>query len=193
MVAWKTAVFGSTALATKELRYRKSNQCALLISLRHAPTNQTVQVVGTHLKAKTEFETVRLEQVKELVDTLQSWQKSHPWDCLVICGDFNDEPSSPCYQYMKNQDIIPLQSCYARYPVVCEGAPHQEEAPYTTYKKRHPVNVTCRTIDYIWVESSTRVTSVLSLPWPLPETSFPSDIYPSDHVLLGATIALTSE
>jgi len=199
LAAWREATFLQRAAATP-LRYGDGNQLALLVSLQHRASGRRLLVAVTHLKAKLGFEEQRRQQAALLVEALAA--RAADWDEAVVCGDFNDEPSSASYRLMASQAAVPLSSCYAAYPLAAEEAQAQPstpgvrltagEAPLTTLKQRQPEAVTCRTIDYIWTSSGLCVAALLALPWPPPSVPFPSALYPSDHILIGAKLSFAS-
>jgi mRNA deadenylase 3'-5' endonuclease subunit Ccr4 len=194
VVAWRSTMFACNIKDIVVHRFKDANQLALIVPLLHIASNQTLWLTATHLKAKRGFEETRTNQAKELIQALRA---RSPKDLVILCGDFNDEPSSQCYSYINSQELVPLHSCYARYhewrdPQLSSTGVSLEEAPYTTYKQRDPLEITCRTIDYIWADPRLMVRSLVSLPEPLPEVPFPSVDYPSDHLLIGAILSFQS-
>lgn len=195
LVAWKEENF--TACGSEEvLCFKKSNQQALLVLLEHRASKKRLLFAVTHLKAKIGFETVRRKQVEQL--TLRMSERNADWDEAVVCGDFNDEPTSESYKFFASQSTVPLASCYAAFPQEDALEPTdlgngvtltQGEAVFTTYKQRHPTQITCRTIDYVWRSSGLALGALLDLPWPPPAVPFPSSQYPSDHLMIGAKLS----
>jgi CCR4-NOT transcription complex subunit 6 len=136
-------------------------------------------IVCTHLKAKPGFEDIRLQQVKALSIHIQSFSKSLN---IVVCGDFNDEPTSLMYGYMcdhllSQPNPLVLQSVYDKL---------YGQSFFTTAKKRQSTVV--RTIDYIWTSNTLNITKLAPLPTltDLPKL-LPSIEYPSDHLPLCIT------
>ena len=166
-----------------------------MVLLRHRASHKRLLFAATHLKAKRGFEQVRLQQVQQLA--LRMRERAADWDEAVVCGDFNDEPSSESYKFFASQSHVPVTSCYASFPqdeswqsdmgngVVLT----RDEAPLTTYKQRHPTDITCRTIDYVWKSSGLGLSALLDLSWPPPAVAFPSAQYPSDHIMIGAKLS----
>lgn len=198
LAAWREETF-SPCGGEEVLLFKESNQQALLLVLLHRASNKRLLFAVTHLKAKRGFEAVRRRQVEELTERMR--ERSDEWDEAVVCGDFNDDPTSESYSFFASQAKVPLTSCYAAFP-----HPHSDqqcdlgngvvltkgEAPLTTFKQRHPTEVTCRTIDYVWRSSGLALTALLDLPWPPPAVPFPSAQYPSDHLMIGAKLRFQS-
>ncbi|TMW66426.1 hypothetical protein Poli38472_004191 [Pythium oligandrum] len=105
---------------------------------------------------------------------------------VIICGDFNNSPESPLYEYMENsfmqkpnlegvQDVF--RSAYGRYKQNAQSSPYhdaesslelglqheegkKDEPPHTTVNFRR-----CWTIDYVWYSQNTLVpTRILDIP-----------------------------
>ncbi len=190
-----------------------NSQVYAYMTLIHLETNKRIRFATTHLKAKPGFEELREQQVQTIVKSFERdyRQNQHrierkkteeeevdrTFDELILCGDLNDVPGSLCYTYLETQTTIPLTSCYASYPQREEDvravAPYNVErtvceAPFTTYKHRGKGVVVCRTIDYIWTTSGLCTTALLDIPWPPPLHGFPSDVYPSDHIMIAAQV-----
>ena len=153
--------------------YAESNQVAVVLRFRMGSVEFTVAV--THLKAKHEFAEKRMQQAGEL------WQRLFVRGLLggnlVVMGDFNDEPDSPCVRVFINDSPMGLKSAYECRP-----------PEYTTYKMRDKTY--CRVIDYIMCSRNIGVTKTLDLPardqfYPF---GLPSIDYGSDHLMLGVEL-----
>lgn len=132
-------------------------------------------VATTHLKARPGalMSTIRKEQGKALLDFVQSNSAGCP---MIICGDFNAEPSEPVYELLSNS-LLNLGSAYAYTG---------EEPEYTSWKVREDGEQR-QTLDYIFYsKNNLEVDSVLTFPsgCEIGETRLPSLIYPSDHLSL---------
>lgn len=137
----------------------------------------------THLKARNGalLSTLRNEQGKDLLDFVTAHYGGRP---VIICGDFNAEPSEPVYLTLLGNQVLRLASAYASTGDGSEAAPG--EPPYTTWKIREEGEV-CHTIDYVFYsKDSFTVEAVLDFPTgeEIGEGRVPSFGYPSDHFSL---------
>uniref|UniRef100_A0AAV1UJ85 Endonuclease/exonuclease/phosphatase domain-containing protein n=1 Tax=Peronospora matthiolae TaxID=2874970 RepID=A0AAV1UJ85_9STRA len=117
---------------------------------------------------------------------------------IVLCGDFNNSPESPIYEYMESSFMQKpnvegvseaFRSAYACYKpnALASASEHSEEALQSLKvekgKKTEPPHTTvnfrrCWTIDYIWYSKSTLVPSrVLAIP---PESELRAEDGPSN-------------
>jgi nocturnin len=128
---------------------------------------------STHLKAKEEFDSVRVEQLTILLNYIEQLEP-HP---VILCGDFNSQPGSNAYNRLAN-NTIGLVSAYRR-----EGEPS-----FTTIKKRDILQI--KTEDYIW-QRGFQVTSILDFPTfeAIGPNGLPSCSYPSDHLSLASKLS----
>jgi len=103
---------------------------ALLVNLRVKETGREVCVATTHLKARSGalLSTLREEQGKDLLRFVEERRQGRP---LVLCGDFNAEPTEPVYGGITNHPSG-LHSAYAQ-------AHNGTEPPYTTWKVHNPL------------------------------------------------------
>lgn len=168
-----------------EVWHVQSNQVVVLVVLRFRETGQEICVVTTHLKARqgTLLSTLRNEQGKDLLQFVQMHCSGRP---LIVCGDFNAEPSEPVYSTMLKCDQLQLGSSYMQYSGI--------EPPYTTWKIREDGEV-CHTIDYIFYSKhKMQVDQLLLFPTEdeLDENRVPSFRYPSDHFSLVVDFSLNS-
>lgn len=153
------------------IQYRVDNrlttQFAAIMSLESISESVfSVCLAATHLKARPGYEQVRLSQVKQLTSEIFSYNpRNYP---VIICGDFNDTPDSLACQKM----IKYFKSAYTN-----------ENSSWTTCKKRQ--ELVKRVIDYIFHDDKLKCVQTLNIP----EGSyvFPSELYPSDHLMIGAT------
>ncbi|UYV72747.1 CCRN4L [Cordylochernes scorpioides] len=105
----------------------ESNQVAIVATIRRLSDSQEFCIVTTHLKAKMHpsFVKMRYEQGESLLQLLQNY-RSLP---VIICGDFNAEPSEPVCQLMMASSLG-LDSAYRFL------SPRHEEPEFTTWKIR---------------------------------------------------------
>ncbi|XP_044734324.1 nocturnin isoform X2 [Chrysoperla carnea] len=166
----------------------QSNQVALVAILRIRETGQEICVSTTHLKAKTGalLSTLRNEQGKDLLEFVKVQAENRP---LILCGDFNAEPSEPIYMTVLKHNDLKLASAYANLKSGFENeitTSGEREPPYTTWKVRAEGEA-CHTLDYIFYSRDKfMVNSVLEFPSgdEIGEGRVPSLSYPSDHFSL---------
>ena len=140
----------------------------------------TFCVAVTHLKAKTGHDEYRLAQGKHLQLELSSFAQDLP---VIICGDFNAQPTELVYQYFSSKGELQLESAYAT-------ARKGKEPAFTSWKFR-PGKQSKYTIDYIWYSRGClQVKGVWSTPTEedIGETALPCLSYPSDHLAICASL-----
>lgn len=149
-----------------------------MVELCYNNNKQHLIVATTHLKAKSEFESLRVKQVTELLSAINEFNcDGYP---LVFAGDLNTEPSGEVYPLILNQGF---SSSY-------------HDAKFTTYKIRNNrdnggESEFCRTIDYIFYRN---LTCIDVIPLPTKEeigpNGLPTETHPSDHLNLTAKFSL---
>nr|CAD7445236.1 unnamed protein product [Timema bartmani] len=157
----------------------QSNQVAILLLLKLRGTGREICVATTHLKARNGalLSTLRNEQGKDFLEFVRAHAGPRP---VLLCGDFNAEPTEPVYHTILSHEFLRLASAYASLSV------RGEEPPYTTWKVREEGEV-CHTIDYVFYSrDSFSVDSLLEFPSgeDIGEGRVPSWNYPSDHFSL---------
>ena len=142
--------------------------------------NITICLIVTHLKAKHEFEKTRLKQIKQICDHLSSQEfliiYSEELNCkgLIICGDFNAEPTNESINYLKNFKFIQTKLSNAF-----------EDADFTTFKIREEEYI--RVIDYIFYYNLGLIkTNKLMTKTEIGPNGLPNESFPSDHLYLKA-------
>lgn len=178
----------------------QSNQVAIIVTLKNKETDDEFCIATTHLKAKTGalLSTLRNEQGKDLLDFIETKIQNRP---LILCGDFNAEPSEPIYFTVLKNNKLNLGSAYANLEKSRESlieernADDEDEAvtksgerepEYTTWKVRAEGEI-CHTIDYVfYTKDKISVDAVLNFPTSeeIGEGRVPSLAYPSDHFSL---------
>lgn len=137
---------------------------------RFAKGPREFYVVATHLKAKEEFDDLRVQQIDSLLEKTFSWDVP-----VLICGDFNSKPDSKAYRriYENTQGLLSSH----------RGVFREAEPEYTSIKYRDHLEI--KTIDYIWIKgfSVLRVATFPSL-GTIGENGTPHANYPSDHFAL---------
>lgn len=130
-------------------------------------------LLTTHLKAKAEFDSVRVEQANILLERLRGIREIP----IILCGDFNSLPGTNAYKVIKENDIG-LSSVYGV----------QKELEYTTVKVRERLQI--KTEDYIW-QRGFAIKKLLSIPSleEIGTTGLPNGNYPSDHISLLASFS----
>lgn len=190
-------------LATNHLRLSammlKTNQVAVVCTLRCHETGRRFCVAVTHLKARSGWESLRSAQGSSLLQSLRTitMGTTLPRDTikgvtggeegeeggvpLIVCGDFNAEPWEDVYQRFASSPLG-LDSAYK-----CLSADGRSEPPYTSWKIRRSSGESRHTLDYIWYSrQSFHVDAVLELPSEeqIGPDRLPSYHYPSDHLSL---------
>lgn len=165
-----------------------TNQVAIVQSLQCRATGRGLCVAVTHLKARSGWERLRSAQGADLLHSLQG-MVSGPDSALplVVCGDFNAEPTEDVYRRFSCSPLG-LDSAYKLLSV--DG---RTEPSYTTWKIR-PSGESRSTLDYIWYSRDTlSVRSILDIPSEeqIGPDRLPSYHYPSDHLSLLCDISFT--
>ncbi|XP_064190593.1 nocturnin-like isoform X1 [Anguilla rostrata] len=158
----------------------KSNQVAVVQTLRCRATGRSLCVAVTHLKALSGWEHLRAAQGSDLLQYLQAASEGRPGLPLLVGGDLNAEPDEEVYQRFAASGLG-LDSAYKQLSP--DGL---AEPPYTTWKIR-PSGESCHTLDYVWYSRrGLRVHALLELPTAeqIGPDRLPSYSYPSDHLSL---------
>ncbi|CAL8264376.1 unnamed protein product [Lota lota] len=157
-----------------------TNQVAIVQTLRCHATARQLCVAVTHLKARSGWERMRSAQGADLLHRLRTITSRTPDLPLVVCGDFNAEPSEDVYRRFLASPLR-LDSAYRLL-----SADGQTEPAYTTWKIR-PSGESRGTLDYIWYShDSLSVDTLLDIPSEeqIGPDRLPSYHYPSDHLSL---------
>ena len=164
-----------------------TNQIALLTLLHEKSRDMSLCCIVTHLKAKAGNEALRLAQGQYLLGVVQEFLANKPEKVpVVICGDFNAEPSEPVYKHFEDESGFTLRSAsvsaFGREPV------------FTTWKVRPGMEVK-HTIDYVWHTADLAVPGFVSFPEEchVSEGRYPCLEYPSDHLSLIFDLSVTWE
>ncbi|XP_009890476.1 PREDICTED: nocturnin [Charadrius vociferus] len=157
----------------------KTNQVAIAQTLKCNETGRLFCIAVTHLKARTGWERFRSAQGCDLLQNLKNITQGAKIP-LIICGDFNAEPTEEVYREFSNSSLN-LNSAYKLL-----SPDGQSEPPYTTWKIR-PSGECRHTLDYIWYsQHALNVNSALGLltEEQIGPNRLPSFNYPSDHLSL---------
>ncbi|MBN3306576.1 NOCT protein, partial [Amia calva] len=166
----------------------KTNQVAIAQTLRCKESGRLFCVAVTHLKARSGWEVFRCAQGLDLLQNLQSITEGMGIP-LLICGDFNAEPTEDVYRRFANSSL----NLNSAYKLLSHDG--QSEPPYTTWKIR-PSGESCHTLDYIWYsQHAFSVDSVLVFPTEeeIGPNRLPSYNYPSDHLSLVCDFSFNDE
>ncbi|XP_041845352.1 nocturnin [Melanotaenia boesemani] len=175
-----------------------TNQVAIVQTLTCRLSGRRLCVAVTHLKARSGWERLRSAQGADLLQSLRSItsrgggglsEPSSGTTPLIVCGDFNAEPSEDVYRRFVSSPLG-LDSAYKL--LSCDG---QTEPAYTTWKIR-PSGESCSTLDYIWYsQKALSVESLLDIPTEdqIGPDRLPSYHYPSDHLSLLCDISFKEE
>ncbi|KAL7394774.1 hypothetical protein ABVT39_003830 [Epinephelus coioides] len=176
-----------------------TNQVAIVQTLNCQVTGQKLCVAVTHLKARSGWERLRSAQGADLLQNLRSITSANVSSRqneavsgtipLVVCGDFNAEPSEDVYRHFSSS-TLGLNSAYKLL-----SRDGQTEPAYTTWKIR-PSGESCSTLDYIWyTHDALSVECLLDIPTEeqIGPDRLPSYHYPSDHLSLLCDISFREE
>ncbi|XP_054483623.1 nocturnin [Anoplopoma fimbria] len=176
-----------------------TNQVAIVQTLTCQVTGRRLCVAVTHLKARSGWERLRSAQGADLLQSLRSitsqgggcGQSKAASDAvpLVVCGDFNAEPSEDVYRRFSSS-ALGLNSAYKLL-----SSDGQTEPAYTTWKIR-PSGESCSTLDYIWyTHDALSVQCLLDIPTEeqIGPDRLPSYHYPSDHLSLLCDVSFREE
>ncbi|XP_062281465.1 nocturnin [Scomber scombrus] len=174
-----------------------TNQVAIVQTLHCRVTGRRLCVAVTHLKARSGWERLRSAQGADLLQRLRSITcgsggQSETVSCkdpLVVCGDFNADPSEDVYRRFSSSPLG-LDSAYKLL-----SSDGQTEPAYTTWKIR-PSGESCSTLDYIWYsQEALGVECLLDIPneEQIGPDRLPSFHYPSDHLSLLCDISFREE
>ncbi|XP_050967150.1 nocturnin [Labeo rohita] len=165
----------------------KTNQVAIIAALRCRATERAFCVAVTHLKARSGWEVLRsaqgsdlLRNLRNVAQRIETEEQSDTDIPLIVCGDFNAEPSEDVYRKFATSNLG-LDSAYKHLST--DG---KNEPPYTTWKIR-PSGESCHTLDYVWYSHRAfDVNAVLDFPTAeqIGPNRLPSYNYPSDHLSL---------
>ncbi|XP_050983399.1 nocturnin [Labeo rohita] len=181
----------------------KTNQVAIVATLRCRLTGRIFSVAVTHLKARSGWEAFRsaqgahlLQQLCDLttqshleIDVENRTRDGEEGIPLVVCGDFNAEPSEEVYRRFMTSPLG-LESAYK-----CLSEDGNTEPLYTSWKIR-PSGESRSTLDYIWYsERAFQVDAVLRIPSEeqIGPDRLPSYHYPSDHLSLVCDLSFSQQ
>jgi nocturnin len=149
------------------------------LNLREKNSGNEICVSTTHLKARSGalLSTLRNEQGKDILEWLEAIRADRP---VIICGDFNAEPSEPVYKTMTQNEKTPLQSAYDMTVDEKEG-----NLEYTTWKIRE-TGEQKHILDYIFHSPQLQAVSTMNMPTEdqIGEDRLPSLQFASDHLSL---------
>lgn len=160
---------------------------------------RNIYLSATHLKAKAGFEERRRDQGRILLQALNAFigerEAGHALaaapPAVIVCGDFNDEPSSLVVAEMlaASGPALPasLRSALDHYPAAADPI-------FTTFKMRTLGNEQKRVIDYVFYSpAALSVVALLHMPTiaELPDR-LPCTAYPSDHIACGVRFAFVA-
>lgn len=142
----------------------QSNQVAIVANFGIKGMDTEICVCTTHLKARhgSLLSKLRNEQGRDLLRFVKQFAENRP---LLLCGDFNAEPTEPIYSTILKYDTLNLSSAYADIKEEVEKCNKHEDNPieesdkisssikrepsYTTWKIRAQ-GEECHTIDYVF-------------------------------------------
>ena len=152
-----------------------TSQVALIANLFDKVQGRTLSCAVTHLKAKGGYEDLRHAQGSELLKSVSECLTEDK--SVLVCGDFNAEPTEPVCKLMKENQHLSMRNAY----VTATGS----NPEFTTWKIR-PDKEVKHTIDYVWHTQNLSVTGCLKVPENdcVTDGRLPCLQYPSDHISL---------
>ncbi len=165
-------------------------------------------VVNTHLYSNHQRPDVKLWQTMNLAREIQSFVSSRDL-ALLICGDFNSEPTSAVYEYLKHGAVssdhpeLHVQDAKVRVLPDAHNIVHDmhlasameaafgSEPSFTNFTGKFK-----GTLDYIYYSPNRlRIMAATSIPdehdlRQLAGEGLPCACYPSDHILLCCDVAM---
>lgn len=161
-------------LETGNLDYRTHDYVALVA--RMEIEGRTVDVYVTHLYMSRGDESLRVFQVQQLLEWIESRDDA---DAQIVCGDFNAAPDKPAAQLMAETFTATQSAPTAFTPLANEegGVAH----PYWDRLDR--------SIDYIWLRGPLAATDS-GVCFDIPEAQ-DETLWPSDHAGLWADLHWT--
>jgi endonuclease/exonuclease/phosphatase family metal-dependent hydrolase len=173
----------------------------IIVALEHIASGKRLVATVTHLKAKSgaEFEQKRHQQIEAILNRIIGFAAGLTTSSgLLLLGDFNTDAMD-----VPEQTATVIPTCVrwqnnllrSAYPLQTSLEPDLSSIlPYSTWKRRGP-RESKHTIDYVWHSAPHfQVLQLLGVP-PLQEieastSRLPDARYPSDHLAIGATLAL---
>ena len=155
------------------------SQCFLSLLLLDKQAQKPLLVATTHLKAKDNWEEMRLAEARQLSELLRVQLMAAgcaPPPALLVCGDFNASLEAPCCQQ--------LTASLGLVPTARSVPPL---AAFSTWKYRTTEAgelEKCCVIDHMWHCPQLRHTATRAQPTKeeCGEGGLPSLSYPSDHL-----------
>lgn len=160
---------------------KASSQIFGVYHLEHKQSQKEIVVIAVHLKAKAEFETKRVAQIKAVIEYIESNNLNEKE--VVLLGDFNTEPHM--------DTIKTVESCNCGFKSVFDykNAKKDNYAEFTTMKQREKLYK--RVIDYIWYFGDMSVQSCRVANVDIDnDIGLPNGVFPSDHLYLIAEMEL---
>ena len=153
---------------------KEKNSGGIVVGVKDKRNDEGLVFATTHLKAKdkAEFESIRNDQLSQLLQKVECM--SH-MTCgytnatrvpIILTGDFNSPPGETCYKLMRSKlfESVYNTHCSLQSPeessAVNEETYEGGEPSFTTMKVRD--SLVRRTIDYIWVGLSSKISPFVS-------------------------------
>lgn len=174
------------------------NQVGLILTLRHKSTGESFIVSNTHLYWKNSE--IKLIQAMVLLEAIVMVKEKYPSARVLFAGDFNSEPTSPVYRFLKEDRIEASDPALAPFII-------EEDCKYVINPVGLPRNVfdtiieqdelfTCYTqhlfgiFDYIWYNPQhlnlLGFLSGVDSDYTNAIEGLPNEFFPSDHIPLVA-------
>jgi mRNA deadenylase 3'-5' endonuclease subunit Ccr4 len=147
-------------------------------------------VITTHLKSGEEKETVRVCQIKNLINYINNNEEliniCKEFNCtnLILCGDMNTEPTWPSLEPLFQEKLKIFGEVHSVYNFSDSSSNNYIE--HTTFKFKH--KILYRVIDYIFYSENIKCAEYSKVPEKgselyeeVVETGYPCRFLPSDH------------
>lgn len=161
-------------------------QIFAVLELKHKPSSAQIVFVGTHLKAKVSFASIREAQARSIVQYFSEHYSTSAH--VIFAGDCNADEKEPFYQIVRQ----------AGFSSAYRTMLNDQEPSFTTLKYRAPGGVEqeqCHSIDYIFYKPE-GLSPIAILKFPTKEeigvNGLPSAEYPSDHLALETIFTIKS-
>jgi len=177
----------------------------ILACLRQKSTGKPFIVANYHMPCAYKTPQVMVIHSALTMSMTQKFSKENGDIPYVFCGDFNFQPNDVCYNFFSTGVITKLDKHFPILPADDDWRPSLSEPVDSAYRKLNnmePVftnrcthvgdeEVFCGTLDYLFIRRDIRVKKTLALP-DLDNVKglYPNAEEPSDHLMIGATLAL---
>jgi len=191
-IFWKSDVFkkdGETLV-----KYPQSEHIGIILNLSTHVGGKSVCICTTHITGNPRTPQIKIEQLDSLLSKVSTLVnvKTVP---VIICGDFNSNPSSGVYKYMKqgklpanytDQDFPDLHYCDHQVSHGLELKSSYEDSKGVEPSFTVFTNLIKETVDYIWFTPGTLIVKKVDEHWKAVNNPLPTQQLSSDHIAIAA-------